>query len=299
MNEDHYNHEHRHPKCMSHYDTHPAVCTPNWLRDHLEQVSSNSSDYRLVEVDSDQTEYDDWHIPGAVNIDWEQDLINELGGGLVTKPELEQLLGNLGITPETEVIVYGDKANWFAAHAYWVLKYYGHENVTLLDGGRRYWEQAELETTDTVPEFSEREYEITQRDAEIRASKEEVMDAIDGDTSIIDVRNPQEYRGEKPPAEIPDTTDQEGHIPSADNIPWGRAVDADGTLKHPEELQYIYDEYDAEDDNTVTYCRIGERSSITWFVLHELLDVDCRNYDGSWTEWADDEATPIEVGGGD
>jgi thiosulfate/3-mercaptopyruvate sulfurtransferase len=284
---------------MSHFDYHDSVCSPEWLREHSEQVRDDSTAYRLVEIDYDPELYDEWHIPGAVNIDWETDLIEELGGDLVSRTALEDLLGDLGITPDTEVILYGDKANWFAAHGYWVLRYYGHTNVKLLDGGRRYWELEDFETTDTVTEYSSRDYEVSKVNDNIRAQKNEVREAIENDTRIIDVRNPQEFRGDDPPAEIQNTTEQQGHIPSAENVPWGRAVDTDGTFKHPKELQHVYEDHIQSDEDSVTYCRIGERSSITWFVLNELLDTDCRNYDGSWTEWAPDETTPIETGGDD
>lgn len=276
---------------MSHFDSHPAVCSPEWLRENIEGVRGEDSDYRLVEIDRYPESYDDWHIPGAVNIDWENDLTKGLGEGLVEQGELETLLGELGIGSETTVILYGDQANWFAAHGYWVLTYYGHTDVQLLDGGRRYWELNDFEQTTEVPEYSSTEYTIEDENEEIRADKSAVKEAVGDETPIIDVRNPQEYRGEKPPAEIPNTTEREGHIPTAENVPWGQAVNADGTLKHPKELQHIYDDYDEE---TIAYCRIGERSSVTWFVLHELLDVECRNYDGSWTEWGNDSETPVE-----
>lgn len=279
---------------MSLHQETAAIRTGEWVRDHLEAFQSDDPAYRLVEVDMDPAVYSEWHIPGAVQIDWEEDIINGLGGNVIEPAEAESLFGELGITPETTVVLYGDQANWFAGHAYWVLQYYGHEDVQLLDGGRRYWDLEGYETTQTVPEYPTEEYTVGETDESIRGYKEEIMESID-ETSLIDVRNPQEYRGEKPPAEIPNTTDREGHIPTAENIPWGQAVNADGTFKPRAELREIYDEY-IGDGKTVAYCRIGERSSITWFVLSELLGVDAANYDGSWTEWAADEEAPVESG---
>lgn len=279
---------------MSLYTDHDAVRSATWLQDNLDRFSTDAADYRLVEVDMDPESYNDWHIPGAVQINWQEDLAEGLGGGILEPEELEHLLGNLGITPETTVVLYGDKANWFAGHAYWVLTYYGHENVQLLDGGRRYWSMESYETTTDTPAYSTREYNVSKTDESIRAYRDTVEEAVEDTSPIIDVRNPQEYRGEKPPAEIPNTTEREGHIPTAENVPWGQAVNMDGTFKHPEELREIYGEH-LSDDEAIAYCRIGERSSITWFVLSELLEEDARNYDGSWTEWAADEDAPIET----
>ena len=273
-----------------------AIRSAEWVHDHLDRFQTDEPDYRLVEVDMDPDMYDEWHIPGAVQINWEEDIINRLGGNVISKNEAEELFGGLGITRETNVVVYGDLANWFAGHAYWVLKYYGHENVQLLDGGRRYWRLEDYEQTQEVPEYSSREYEIDGTNEDVRAYKDEIMDGLDDEKPIIDVRNPQEYRGEKPPADIPNTTEREGHIPTADNVPWGSAVNADGTFKPESALREIYAEYLDRDSTTVAYCRIGERSSITWFVLSELLGIDAANYDGSWTEWAPDESAPVERG---
>ena len=277
---------------MSLYSDHDSVRSAEWLSDNLDLFRTDDPEYRLVEVDMDSKVYDEWHIPGAVRIDWEEDIVTGLGGPVVDPEEAESLFGDLGITPETTVVVYGDQANWFAGHAYWVLTYYGHDDVQLLDGGRRYWDLSGYETTQEVPDVPTTDYTIEGTDESVRAYKDEVMESID-DAPIVDVRNPQEYRGEKPPAEIPNTTDREGHVPSADNVPWGEAVNADGTFKPEAELRDIYGEYVDADERTVAYCRIGERSSVTWFVLSELLGDDAANYDGSWTEWAADEDVPI------
>lgn len=272
-----------------------AIRSGEWVYDHLEQFQTDAPDYRLVEVDMDPAVYDDWHIPGAVQVNWEEDIIDGLGGNVIDQSEAESLFGDLGITRDTTVVLYGDKANWFAGHAYWVLKYYQHENVQLLDGGRRHWRLEGYDQVQDSTEYTSREYEIDGTNEGIRGYKDDIMDSLDEERPMIDVRNPQEYRGEKPPAEIPNTTDREGHIPNADNIPWGDAVNADGTFKPEPELREIYGEYIDADSSTVAYCRIGERSSITWFVLSELLGADAVNYDGSWTEWAADEAAPIET----
>lgn len=273
-----------------------AVADATWVQEHLEQFSNDQPDMRLVEVDMQPEVYDEEHLPGAVQIDWEADFAGELGRDVVGQAAFEELIGSLGITTETTVVIYGDKANWFAAHAYWIFKYYGHDDVKLMDGGRHYWTSESLPTTTDVPSFSEREYDAGDPDESIRAYREEVEAAMEDETAIIDVRNPREYRGDSPPADIPDTTEQEGHIPTADNVHWAEAVNHDGTFKSTEELSAIYAEYLGSDEDAVAYCRIGERSSITWFVLNELLDTDAANYDGSWTEWADHDETPVETG---
>ncbi|WP_431357495.1 sulfurtransferase [Haloarcula laminariae] len=280
-------------KNVSLYKNNDAVRSAEWVREHLDRFESGDPSYRLVEVDMDPEQYEDWHIPGAVQIDWESDIIDGLGGNVVPVDEAESLFGDLGITPETTVVVYGDQANWFAGHAYWVLKYYGHENVALLDGGRRYWDLEGYETSQEAVSYPAQEYSIDGTNDEVRAYKDEVMAASEDDGPIVDVRNPQEYRGDKPPAEIPNTTDREGHIPSASNIPWGQAVNADGTFKHVDELREIYGDFIDRDERAIAYCRIGERSSVTWFVLSELLGLDAANYDGSWTEWAADPDAPV------
>ncbi|SDJ97827.1 thiosulfate/3-mercaptopyruvate sulfurtransferase [Halovenus aranensis] len=277
----------------SHLDS-DAIRSAEWVREHLDQFQTDEPDYRLVEVDMDPGVYDDWHIPGAVQINWEEDIIDGLGGNVVDQSEAESLFGELGITRDTTVVVYGDQANWFAGHAYWVLRYYQHENVQLLDGGRRSWRLEGYEQTQDEPEYPSCEYTIDGTNEDIRGYKHDIRESLDEGRPIIDVRNPQEYRGEKPPAEIPNTTDREGHIPTAANVPWGKAVNADGTFKPESELRDIYGEYIDPDSSTVAYCRIGERSSITWFVLSELLGADAVNYDGSWTEWAADETAPVE-----
>lgn len=280
---------------MSHYENHESVATAEWVQDNLDTIRSDDPDVRLVEVDMKPEVYDDWHIPGAVQIDWETDIVDGLGGDLVDPDGLSSLLGGLGITPETTVVVYGDRANWFAGHALWVLRYYEHADVRLLDGGRRYWELEGYETATTEPEYTAREYTVSGRVESIRADRTEVQAAVDSEENIVDVRNPMEYRGEKPPAEVPDTTEAEGHVPTAENVPWGEAVAADGRFRPEPALRAVYDDVIGE-AGTVTYCRIGERSSITWFVIEELLDEQAVNYDGSWTDWTDAPETRVVTG---
>jgi len=280
---------------VSLHESNDSVRTAEWVRDNLDRFRSDDPDYRLVEVDMDPGAYDEWHIPGAARIDWENDIVTGIGGSVVEPDEAADLFGSLGVTEDTTVVVYGDQANWFAGHAYWVLTYYGHDDVQLLDGGRRYWRLEGYETADDRPEYTTREYGIDDTRDAVRARRADVEAAVERGAPLVDVRNPQEYRGEQPPAEIPNTTDREGHIPTADNVPWGEAVNADGTFKSEAELRDIYGEYVDGDDTAIAYCRIGERSSVTWFVLSELLGADAANYDGSWTEWAADEDAPVET----
>lgn len=283
---------------MSHYSENEAIISADQLSEKLPEYKTDFDPHRLIEVSFDSAEYQTWHIPGATNINWEEDIQSGVGGKILSKEEFEELMAENGVSPDTTVVLYGDKANWFAAHAYWTFKYYGHDDVVLLDGGRRYWSMNDYERAQRVPDYSHREYEVSEVNDGIRAYKDEVERATETETALIDVRNPQEYRGDKPPAEVPETTDREGHIPSAENVPWGQAVDMDGTFKHPEELRDVYEDKIGDED-VISYCRIGERSSITWFVLHELLGEDISNYDGSFTEWESDEDAEVATGGDD
>ncbi|PSP74845.1 sulfurtransferase [Halobacteriales archaeon QS_1_68_20] len=282
---------------MSLHSQRRHIAESDWVADRLDEFERDDPGLRLLEVDMEPDQYDDGHIPGASKVDWEADLAGELGGDLIDRDEFEALMGELGITEDSTVVVYGDKANWFAAHAYWVMAYYGHDDVRLMDGGRHYWLGSEYPTTTEEPTFTECQYEAGEPDESIRTYREEVMEAVEDEAATIDVRNPQEYRGEKPPADIPETTDREGHIPGAENSPWMEAVNADGTFKSERELREVYAPIiENGHDEAVTYCRIGERSSLTWFVLNELLDVDAANYDGSCSEWGNREDTPMERG---
>jgi thiosulfate/3-mercaptopyruvate sulfurtransferase len=280
---------------MSHHAGNERIVDAEWVADRTDAFRHEESEYRLLEVDMDASVYEEGHVPGAVPLDWEEDLAGDLGRDLVDKAEFEDLMGRLGVTPDTTVVVYGDKANWFAAHAYWVMSYYGHDDVRLMDGGRHHWLFENYETTTERPSVPSCTYEAETPDESVRVYREDVERALEDETAIVDVRNPKEFRGESPPADVPETTEREGHIPSAKNVPWGEAVNADGTFKPEDELREVYSDVLGTDE-AVTYCRIGERSSLTWFVLHELLDVDAANYDGSWTEWGNSEDTPIERG---
>lgn len=265
----------------------------DWVHRRLDEFQQDDPSLRLLEVDMEPERYDEGHIPGAESLDWTTDLAGDHGQDLVDADSFARLCRERGITDETTVVLYGDRANWFAAHAYWLFTYYGHDDLALIDGGREYWMDADRPVTEKRPSFTPRNYEVREPDESIRAYAEDVEAAIETDETIIDVRNPQEYRGEKPPADIPDTTDREGHIPGAENLAWGEAVNFDGTFKSREKLREIYGD---DDERTIAYCRIGERSSHTWFVLHELLGTEAANYDGSWTEWSERENAAIETG---
>ncbi|ELY73564.1 sulfurtransferase [Natronobacterium gregoryi] len=270
------------------------LADPEWVSETLSAFERDDPAYRLLEVDIDTSRYDRGHIPGAISVDWENDVAGELGRDIVDADAFEAVMEACGVTNDTTLVLYGDEANWFAAHVYWVCKYYGHDDVRLMDGGRHYWNWHDYEWTTAVPSVTPGEYTVDETDETIRAYEADVKRALETEQPIIDVRNPQEYRGGSPPPEIPKTTDSEGHIPGAENVPWAKAVRPDGSFKSKEQLREVYDV--DEDDSAVAYCRIGERASVTWFVLHELLGVDATNYDGSWTEWSQLEDAPIETG---
>jgi thiosulfate/3-mercaptopyruvate sulfurtransferase len=253
------------------------VVDAEWVTARLTNFADDDPSLRLVEVDMNPEEYDEWHLPGAIGFDWEADLAGTLGRDIIEKDAFEDLMAEHGITEESTVVIYGDQANWFAAHAYWLFTYYGHDDVCLLDGGRHYWQTHDLPTTDVVPEFSEREYEAQDPDETIRAYRPDIETGMDSDMSLIDVRSPDEYRGRTAPPGAAET------------------INFDGTFKPTEELAEIYDDVGMDGDEAVTYCRIGERSSLTWFVLYELLDRDAANYDGSWTDGANSDA-PVARG---
>jgi thiosulfate/3-mercaptopyruvate sulfurtransferase len=251
----------------------------------------------LVEVDEDTTAYDNGHIPGAIKIDWKKDLQDPVRRDFVDKAGFEALLSRCGVSTEDMVVLYGGNNNWFAAYAYWYFRLYGHDNVKLLDGGRKKWELDSRAMVTDVRERPATEYKASDQDASIRAFRDEVLAAI-GTVNLVDVRSPDEFSGKLlAPAHLPQEQAQRaGHIPTARNIPWSKAANDDGTFKTDTELSALY--RDAGVDfarDTIAYCRIGERSAHTWFVLHELLDQSrVKNYDGSWTEYGSLVGVPIE-----
>ncbi|UPW02043.1 sulfurtransferase [Halorussus gelatinilyticus] len=279
-----------------------VLVTADWVADHLDEFQSDDPEYRLVEVDVDTEAYDEAHAPGAIGFNWETQLQDQTQRDILEKADFEDLLGSHGITEDSTVVLYGDNSNWFAAYAYWQFKYYGHDDVRLLDGGRDYWLDNDYETTDEVPEFSEQSYDAAGPRESIRAYRDDVEKAIDRGVPLVDVRSPEEYSGEvlAPPG-LQETAQRGGHIPGAKNISWAAVTNDDGTFKTRDELADLYaDEGIDGEGTTVAYCRIGERSSVAWFALHELLGYDDTvNYDGSWTEWGNLVDAPIETGSGE
>jgi thiosulfate/3-mercaptopyruvate sulfurtransferase len=270
-----------------------VLVSTDWVAQHR-----SDPNVRIVEVDVDTSGYQQGHVPGAIGWNWTTDLCDTLVRDIVPKDKLEALLGESGITPQTTIVLYGDNNNWFAAWAFWQLKVYGHQDVRLMNGGRKKWlaEGRELETTAaTAPSAT---YQAKDPDFSIRALLPEVQAALkDATTVMVDVRSPQEFSGEilAPPG-LPETCQRGGHIPGAKSIPWGKACNEDGTFKSREELQALYGGQGVTPDkNVIAYCRIGERSSHTWFVLKYLLGFDnVKNYDGSWTEWGNLVGAPVE-----
>ena len=268
----------------------------DWVENHLEDPK-----VVLVEVDEDTSAYDKNHIKNAVRIDWKQDLQDPVRRDFVDQAGFEKLLSAKGIANDDTVVLYGGNNNWFASYAYWYFKLYGHDSVKLLDGGRKKWELDSRDLVDgsEVPQRPATEYKAKPQDTSIRAFRDEVVDAI-GTKNLVDVRSPDEFSGKLlAPAHLPQEQSQRpGHVPSARNIPWSKNANDDGTFKSDEELTALYDEVGVDTDkDTIALCRIGERSSLTWFVLQELLGKkNVKNYDGSWTEYGSLVGVPIALG---
>ena len=271
-----------------------VLVTTDWLLEHL-----GDSGLVVAEVDENPDVYEDGHIPGAVKLHWQEDLQDKLIRDVVTKGEFERLMGERGIGNDTTVILYGDKNNWFAAYAYWYLKIYGHSDVRLLDGGRQKWIEDGRELTTDPPSVTPTTYTASARDESIRVRRDEVLAKLHAaGVALVDVRSPQEYAGElmAPPGYEQEGASRTGHIPGAQSVPWATAVRDDGTFKRADELKEIYaGKAVTADKEVLAYCRIGERSAHTWFVLRELLGYqNVKNYDGSWTEWGNLVDVPIE-----
>ncbi|AFK17767.2 sulfurtransferase [Haloferax mediterranei ATCC 33500] len=276
-----------------------VLVSADWVESHLDDFQSDDPTYRLVEVDVDTEAYDESHAPGAIGFNWESQLQDQTTRDILTKEDFEDLLGSHGISEDSTVVLYGDNSNWFAAYTYWQFKYYGHEDVHLMNGGRDFWIDNDYPTTDETPSFSEQDYTAKGPFEDIRAYRDDVEKAIDKGLPLVDVRSPEEFSGEilAPPG-LQETAQRGGHVPGASNISWAATVNADGTFKSADELRELYAKEDIEgDQSTIAYCRIGERSSIAWFALHELLGYEnVTNYDGSWTEWGNLVGAPVEKG---
>ncbi|SFP74605.1 thiosulfate sulfurtransferase [Amycolatopsis arida] len=271
-----------------------VLVTTQWAEENLDTPG-----VVFAEVDEDTTAYDGGHIRGAVKIDWKNELQDPVRRDFVDRAGFEKLLSEKGIANDDLVILYGGNNNWFAAYAYWYFKLYGHEKVKLLDGGRKKWELDGRELSTDEVKREPTNYTAKEPDASIRAFRDEVVDAI-GNKNLVDVRSPDEFSGKLlAPAHLPQESAQRaGHIPTAVNVPWSKAANEDGTFKSAEELAELYEEAGLDTSQpTIAYCRIGERSSHTWFALHELIGLeDVKNYDGSWTEYGSLVGVPIETG---
>ncbi len=274
---------------------HPEVLvSTQWAADH-----ASDPKVRLVEVDVDTSAYDQGHIAGAVGWNWQSQLQDNIRRDLIDKAALEKLLGDSGISNDTTILLYGDNNNWFAAYAFWQLKYYGHKDVRLINGGRKKWIEEKRALTTDAAKVTPTKYTASGPDESIRARKEQIFAAIDKSkkAQLVDVRSVDEFTGKviAPPG-MSETAQRAGHIPGAANIPWVQAANEDGTFKSAEALQQLYQSKGIiGGDEVIAYCRIGERSSHTWFVLKYLLGYDnVKNYDGSWTEWGNLIGAPIE-----
>ena len=272
----------------------PVLVSTEWVAEH-----AGDPDVVVAEVDEDVDLYDGGHIAGAVKLHWRDELQDPVERDVIERGAFEALMGSKGIANDTTVVLYGDKNNWFAAYAYWYLKVYGHGDVRIVDGGRQKWIDEGRELTTEAPSPEPKSYSAPERDESIRARRDAVLAGLGREGLVlVDVRSPQEYSGElvAPPGYEQEGASRAGHIPTAKSIPWAQAVREDGTFKSADELSGLYVGKDVTPDKSVTaYCRIGERSAHTWFVLRELLGYDdVKNYDGSWTEWGNLVDVPIE-----
>jgi len=274
---------------------HPEVLvSTQWVADHI-----NDANIKIVESDEDILLYEVGHVENAIKIDWQTDLQDQLIRDYIDKGKFEQLLSDKGISNDSTVVFYGDKSNWWACYALWVFKLFGHENCLVMNGGRQKWIEEERPLTKDVPDFPKTDYKVSGTNEAIRAFRDDVVTHMGSGNPLIDVRSPKEYSGELLHMEAypQEGALRGGHIPGADNVPWATAANEDGTFKSADELRSIYMEGKGlkEGDDIIAYCRIGERSSHTWFVLTYLLGFDdVKNYDGSWTEWGNLVRAPIE-----
>ena len=292
---------------MSSYDT-DVLVTADWVEAHLDEFQSDDPAYRLLEIESPSppdddfpSKYDEGHVPGAIGLRWDTDLSDQDQRDILKKEDFESFLGERGITEESTVVFYGDGhiPNWFAVFAYWEFKYYGHEDARVLDGGKDYWVENDYPLTEEESDFPAVEYTARGPFESIRAYKDDVDKARESGIPMVDVRSPEEFSGELiAPPELDETAQRGGHIPGASNVPVPTNLRDDGRFLPPEELSELYAEAGIDGNETVvTYCRVGERSAIAWFALHELLGYeDVHNYDGSWTEWGNLIRAPIAKG---
>jgi thiosulfate/3-mercaptopyruvate sulfurtransferase len=270
-----------------------VLVSADWAQAHLTDPA-----VRFVEVDVDTTAYEQSHLPGAVGWNWTSQLADGIRRDIASREEFSKLLSDSGIGPDTTIVVYGDNNNWFAAWAYWQLRLFGQRDVRILDGGRKYWLDQGLPLTTDVPSHAPTGYQLPEPDYALRAFRDDILPRLgDPVLALVDVRSPAEFNGEiiAPPG-LPETAQRPGHIPGAASIPWAQTVREDGTFKGRDELESLYAAKGiTADKDVIAYCRIGERSSHSWFVLHELLGFErVRNYDGSWTEWGSMVGVPIE-----
>jgi thiosulfate/3-mercaptopyruvate sulfurtransferase len=273
-----------------------VLVSTDWVQEHLDDPS-----IRIVEVDENPALYAEAHIPGAIGLDWRTDLQDQVRRDFLDAEAFGELFGSRGISNDHTIVLYGDRNNWFAAYTYWYLKYYGHEAVKLVNGPREKWLSEGRPTSTEIPSYEPTTFATKPGNPEIRALRDEVFGALDSGKKLVDVRSPQEFSGEliAMAGYEQEGAQRGGHIPGAASVPWAQAVQEDGTFKSREALQELYGGKGVLDapEGIIAYCRIGERSAHTWFVLHELLgQQDVKNYDGSWTEWGNLVNVPIEKG---